>query len=389
MGVAFGLTPYHTPAFSRQPISPAGGRELAVLAWLYNDPMLMEGIFAALTTPFYADERIYFRKIEANMARYSRSLLAGMIVLGSTGEAVALDDAETRDVLRASAEAAAPEKVLIAGAGRESVKGTVALVEVAAALQYDAVLVRPPSYYATNLPAPAMLHYFRSVADRSPLPVILYNIPKCVPYQIPIELIAELAQHPNIIGIKDSSGSVDRIRDTVAATQNASRRTVPVTQVFEAVTTRMLSMPADAAGSFVSATELAVGAAIATAPPAAPPKARSKEVGFQVLCGSASALFESLKVGASGGILAFAACAPQACQEIYLAWKDHDLTLAEEKQRRIAHPNRRVVGELGIAGVKYACDFNGYYGGRPRAPLLGLSAQERAEVEQLLAQVRN
>jgi 4-hydroxy-2-oxoglutarate aldolase len=351
--------------------------------------MLLEGIFAALTTPFYPDERIYFRKIEANMARYSRSLLAGMIVLGSTGEAVALDDAETREVLRASVEAAAPDKVLIAGVGRESVKGTVTLAEVAAELQYDAVLVRPPSYYATNLPAPAMLNYFRSVADRSPLPVILYNIPKCVPYQIPIELIAELAQHPNIIGIKDSSGSVDRIRDTVAATQSVPRRTVPVTQIFEAVTARMLNAPADPSGSFVPATDLAVGTAIATAPPVAPPKTRSREVGFQVICGSASALFESLQAGATGGILAFAACAPQACQEIYLAWKDHDLALAAEKQKRIAAVNKRVVSEMGIAGVKYACDFNGYYGGRPRSPLLALSASEKAEVEHLLADTRN
>jgi 4-hydroxy-2-oxoglutarate aldolase len=365
--------------------------------------MLMEGVFAAITTPFYPDERIYFRKIEANVAHYSRSLLAGLVALGSTGEGVTLDDAESRDVLRAVAEPAAPEKVLVAGVGRESVKGTVALAEVAAELQYDAVLVRPPSYYATNLPAPAMLNYFRSVADRSPLPVILYNIPKCVPYQIPIELIAELAQHPNIIAIKDSSGSVDRIRDTVAATQNAPRRTVPVTQVFEAVTTRMMNAPADQSfaqtGSFVPATDLAasaalgVGAALATAPPAAPPKSRAsnrtREVGFQVLCGSGSVLFDSLQLGAVGGILAFGACAPQACQEIYLAWKDHDPALAAEKQKRIAAANKRIVVELGIAGIKYACDFNGFYGGRCRAPLLDLGAAQKAEMESLLAEIRN
>ena len=357
---------------------------------LYNIPMLMDGIFAALTTPFYPDERIYFRKIEANMAHYSRSLLAGMIVLGSTGEAILLDDAETRDVLRASADAAAPEKVLIAGVGRESVKATVELAEAAALLHYDAILVRPPSYYATNLPAPAMLNYFRSVADHSPLPVLLYNIPKCVPYQIPIELIAELAQHPNIIGIKDSSGSVDRIRSTVAATQNAPRRTVPVTQVFEAVTARMLLAPqSDATSTFVSAGDLAGGVAVAVPPPSVPIKTRSREVGFQVLCGSASVIFESLQAGAVGGILAFAACAPQACQEVYLAWKDHDLALAAEKQHRIAAANKRIVGELGIAGVKYACDFNGFYGGRPRSPLLALAAQEKVEVEALLAQIRN
>ncbi len=351
--------------------------------------MLMEGVFAAITTPFYPDERIYFRKIEANVEHYSRSLLAGLVALGSTGEAVTLDDAESRDVLRAVAESAAPEKVLVAGVGRESVRGTVALAEAAAELKFDVVLVRPPSYYATNLPAPAMLNYFRSVADHSPLPVLLYNIPKCVPYQIPIDLIAELAQHPNIIGIKDSSGSVDRIRDTVKATENAPRRTVPVTQVFEAVTTRMLTAPAEQTGSFVPAAELAGGVAIATAPPATPPKTRSREVGFQVLCGSGSVLFDSLELGAVGGILAFGACAPQACQEIYIAWKDHDPALAAEKQKRIAAANKRIVVELGIAGVKYACDFNGFYGGRCRAPLLGLSASEKGEVEALLAEVRN
>jgi 4-hydroxy-2-oxoglutarate aldolase len=351
--------------------------------------MLIEGVFAATTTPFYADERIYFRKLEANMTHYSRSLLSGMIVLGSTGEAIMLDDAESREVLRVAADATAPEKVLVAGVGRESVGATVALSEAAAEYRYDAVLVRPPSYYSGQLTAPAVLHYFRSVADRSPLPVLLYNIPKCVPYQIPIEIIAELANHPNIIGIKDSSGSVERIGATVAATRNALRRTVIVTPVFEAVTGRMLTPAAETGGSFVSAGELAGGSAVATAAPPVQIKTRSREVGFQVLCGSGSAVFASLEAGACGAILAFAACAPQACQEVYLAWKDHDPKLSVEKQQRIAAANNRIVGSLGIAGVKYACDFNGYYGGRPRSPLLGLTAEEKAEVEGLLNLIRN
>jgi dihydrodipicolinate synthase/N-acetylneuraminate lyase len=100
-------------------------------------------------------------------------------------------------------------------------------------------------------------------------------------------------------------------------------------------------------------------------------------------------MLASLELGACGGILALGACAPQACQEVYLAWKDHDLKLADEKQKRIAQPNKRVVGELGISGVKYACDFNGYYGGHSRAPLLDLTAEEKAEVESLLAEIRN
>src|SRR5271165_2059833 len=183
--------------------------------------MLLEGIFAAVPTPFYSDERVYFRKIEANMSRYSRSLLSGIVVLGSTGEAVELNDAESREVLRVASEAAAPEKVLIAGVGRESVKNTVDLAEAAAQFHYDAVLVRTPTYYSSQMSTAAVLHYFRSVADRSPLPVMLYNIPRCVPYSIPIEVIAELAQHPNIIGIKDSSGELARIGASVEATRNA------------------------------------------------------------------------------------------------------------------------------------------------------------------------
>ena len=350
----------------------------------------MEGIFAAVTTPFYSDERLNFRKLEANLAHYSRSLLAGMVVLGSTGEAVMLDDAESAEVLKVAADATAPEKVLIAGVGRESVKATVSLAEVAARLQYDAVLVRPPSYYAGQLSSAAILHYFRSVADRSPLPVLLYNIPKCVPYQIPVELVAELAGHPNIIGIKDSSGSIDRIKTQVELTRGAPRRTVTVTPIFEAVTGRMLTAkPEPAMGRFVAAGDLAGGTAVATAPPAVPIKTRTKEVGFQVLCGSGSAVLESLESGATGAILAFAACAPQACQEIYLAWKDHDLKLAEEKQKRIAGANQRIVGVLGIAGLKYALDFNGYYGGRARSPLLGVTAADKAEIEALLSEIRS
>jgi len=208
--------------------------------------MLIEGIFAAVPTPFYPDERVYFRKLEANMARYSRSLLAGMLLLGSTGEAPMLDDAESRDVLRTAADAAAPEKVLIAGVGRESVKATVELAEAVAGFNYDAVLVRIPTYYASQMSQAAVLHYFRCVADRSPLPVLIYNIPRCVPYNIPIELVAELAQHPNIIGIKDSSGSLERIQGAVALTHTAPRRTVIVTPVFEAVTARMLAPKAEA-----------------------------------------------------------------------------------------------------------------------------------------------
>ena len=366
--------------------------------------MLIEGIFAAVPTPFNPDERVYFRKLEAKVAHYSRSLLAGMLLLGSTGEAALLDDAESLEVLRVAAEAAAPEKVLIAGVGRESVKASVELAEAAAGFGYDAVLVRTPTYFAKQMSAAAVLHYFRSVADRSPLPVLLYSVPQCVPYEIPIELAAELAQHPNILGIKDSSGSVERISGLVKATADAARRTVTVTPIFEAVTGRMVTPKAGSEEALISIGGLldSVGKEhgiesnpgdknknVARVGHPAPIKTRTREIGFQVLCGSASALLGSLEAGASGGILALASCAPQACQEVYLAWKDHDPRLAAEKQERITAANLRIVGELGVAGLKYGCDFNGYYGGRARAPLLAVTAAQKLEIEGLLAGIRN
>jgi len=358
--------------------------------------MLLEGIFAPVTTPFYPDESLYLKKLEFNVARLSRTLLAGLVVLGSTGEAVALDDAETREVLRTAAQAAADDKVLIAGIGRESVHATVALAEFAAQHRYDAVLVRNPSYYRPQLTPAALLHYFRTVADRSPLPVILYSIPKFTAFEIPLEVIAELAQHPNILGLKESSGSVERVRDAVQATRLAPRRTATVTPIFEAVTGRMMAAKPAASGNFISAAGLALsgsnaegGVALAVAPPVPALKTRTREVGFQVLTGSAGNLKESLDAGASGAILAFATFAPEAAQEIYIAWKEHDDQLAQDRQKHIALASNVIGSKLGIPGIKYACDFNGYYGGKPRSPLLAVTAEVQGEIEALLAQIRN
>lgn len=352
--------------------------------------MLLEGIFAPATTPFYPDERVYLKKLEHNIARLSLTALSGVVVLGSTGESVALDDAETVDVLRVAAGAAAEEKMLIAGIGRESVSATLKLAEEAAGFQYDAVLVRNPSYYRPQLTEAALLHYFRSVADRSPLPVILYSIPKFTELEIPGAVVAELADHPNILGIKESSGRMERLRELVALTQKARTRTVTVTPVFEAVTGRMLLSKPAAGGSFISAEGLASGeGVIAVAPPAPAIKTRTREVGFQVLSGSTGNLKEALDAGVVGAILGFAPCAPQACQEVYTAWKEHDPALAAEKQARVAAASEVVASQYGIAGIKYGCDFNGYYGGKPRSPLLPLDAEEKARIEKALADIRN
>jgi 4-hydroxy-2-oxoglutarate aldolase len=352
--------------------------------------MLLEGIFAAITTPFYPDTRLYLRKLEHNVERYSRTPLSGLVVLGSTGEAVMLGDNETREVFHTAREAAAHDKVLIAGVGRESVVETLKLAEFAAEQSYDAVLVRTPNFYTPQLSNAAMLNYYRMVADASALPVILYNIPKFSKYDLPIEVIAELAFHPNIIGLKESSGKVERIAAAVAATKNSPRRKATVTEIFAAVTARMLDVqPSVDAATFVSAEMLGGGGALAMAPPRPTIKTRTKEVGFQVLSGSAGTLFDSLEAGASGAVLGLAGCAPQACHEVYTAWKEKDPVLAQEKQERIRHASARVGGELGIPGIKYACDLNGYYGGPTRMPLLPLTADVKAEVAEIMAGIRN
>ena len=354
--------------------------------------MLLEGIFPAVTTPFYPDGRLYLKKLEHNIERYSRTPAAGVVILGSTGEAVMLSDEESRQVLRTAREAAAPEKVLLAGVARESVAETLRLAEFAAEQQYDAVLARTPGYYAPQTGKLEILTYYRALADRSPLPMVIYSIPKYTHYEIPVEVIAELAQHPNIIGIKDSSGSVERIAALVAVTRDAPRRETPVTPTFAAFTTRMMLAAAAPPEHFVAAALLTGGAtaAVATAPPQVQVKAmRKKEAGFQVLTGAAGQLIDSLNAGASGGILAIAAFAPEGCQEIYTAWKDNDSALMANKQQRVVGPSAVVLAKFGVSGIKHACDLNGYYGGRPRLPLLPLNAEQQAEVARAIADLRN
>lgn len=352
--------------------------------------MLLQGIFPAVTTPFYPDGRVYYKKIEHNIDRYSRTPVAGMVVLGSTGEAVMLSDEERRDVLQASAEAAAPEKVLIAGTGSESVIETLKLTEHAASLKYDAALVRTPHFYRPQMKPEALLAFYRTVADCSPLPVLLYTVPPYTAYDLPLEVIVELAEHPNIIGIKESSGNVEKVAAMVQQTRHI-KRTAMVTDVMQAVTQRMLSGHTSGAqengGQLVSTEQLTGGAvAVATRPKI---KTRTREVGFQVLVGAAQTLLPSLQGGASGAVLAFAAPAPTICFEIYAAWKDNDIQMAQGKQASIVAASKRVVSELGIPAVKYAMDLNGHYGGPPRLPLLPLTAAQKSDVETMMAPFPN
>src|SRR5579872_1396075 len=356
--------------------------------------MLLEGIFPAISTPFYPDGRVYFRKIEHNVDRYSRTPVAGLVVLGSTGEAVMLSDAEQRDVLRVAREFAADEKVLIAGTGHESAEGTLALTEYASSLGYDVALVRTPSFYHPQMKTAHLVAYYHFVADRSPLPVLLYNVPCFTSYDLPAEVVLELASHPNILGIKDSGGSVEKVVQIVSGTKTI-RRTVNVTEIFRAATGRMLQSTAVSSGELLSVATLSKGNESGTnvsveALPVKPRfKMRQKDVGFQVLTGSAKNLKVSLEAGATGAVLGFAAAAPTACYEVYTAQKEGDAELATEKQRRIAKASARLSEELGVPALKYAMDLNGYYGGPCRLPFLPLTGALRGEIEILMSDIRH
>ena len=354
--------------------------------------MFLHGIFPPVTTPFYPEGNVYYKKLEHNVERYSKTPVAGIVVLGSTGEAVMLSDQEQRDVLKTAREFAAPTKVLIAGTGRESAIETLLLAEYAADLGYDAALIRTPHFYRAQMQPANILAFYRTVADRSPLPVIIYNVPPFTAYNMPPELVIELSEHPNIIGIKESSGDIEKIRLMVERTRHI-RRAALVTETFDAVTPRLLKA---SAGNNGQGGELVSVAALTGNKPSSSAvslvagiKTRQKEVGFQILAGAAQKLEPALQAGAVGGILAFADAVPTACYEIYAAWKEGDRELACLKQDRITKAAQRIGGELGVPGLKYGMDFNGYYGGPPRLPFLPLSADQKAEIETLLIDTRN
>jgi 4-hydroxy-2-oxoglutarate aldolase len=355
--------------------------------------MLLSGIFPPITTPFYPDGQVYYKKLEANVERYSRTPVAGIVVQGSTGEAILLSDQERRDVFKAAIAAAAPNKVMIAGTGIEAAIETLRLTEYAATLGYDAAMVRTPHYYKKQMHPANLLAFYRTVADQSALPIIIYNFPQATGYDIPAEVVIELAGHPNIAAIKESSGNLDKVKKMVEGTRQI-RRTATVTETFDAVTPRMLKAAASGnqnGGELVSVEALAGAAkpSSSAVTVVGKVKTRQKEVGFQVMVGAAHQLEPSLALGAVGAILALACPAPTACYEIYAAHKEGDAALAHEKQERVKLPAQRVVSELGVPGVKYAMDLNGYYGGPARLPFLPLTGDQKAEIEKLMANIRN
>ena len=359
--------------------------------------MLLEGVHVPLLTPFYPDGRVYVRKLEHNVRRLSLTPVAGLIALGPASEDAALSTDEKREILSTVASTAAPDKVLLAGIAEAGVSPALALAEHAATLLFDVILLRAPAahgipFWNSGEPTPELLTWFRTIADRSPLPILLAGT--AAGHTLPIATIAALAEHPNILGTLEESTHLSRIPSLKAATAHI-QRTATTTITFTAATTRMVRTPEQptAAGTFVNIADLATGTAVggaalavASAPPAL--KTRTKAVGHQLLWSRAADATEALHAGATGLLLETAASIPQAVFEIWAGYKDGDHALMREKQHRVAHAEPYLL-QHGTAALKAAAELSGYFGGRPRLPQLPITAAEQAEIIRLLDGMRS
>jgi len=277
--------------------------------------MDLSGIYPALTTPFDATGNFSAADFRHNLHRYNQTDLAGYVVLGSTGESVLLSDKETEAILATAKEAAAPGKRLLAGTGAESTAETIARTKRAAGLGYHAALVKTPYYYKPVYKPEVYVAHYRAVADASPIPILLYSVPQFTGVTLETPEILALSEHPNIIGMKDSSGSVQRTVEVVAGASSS----------------------------------------------------------FQMLTGAASVVVPSLAAGAVGGILALASAFPEKCAALYQLYRQKMVDQARELQGKLSIASKRVVSEAGIPGVKFVMDLRGYRGGNPRLPLLPLA----------------
>ena len=284
------------------------------------------GVFPPITTPFDRTTGdfapVQFRQ---NIERLLAAGVSGIVVSGSTGEAALLDADEQRRVVTVAREVMTNGAWLIAGTGGESTRETIALTRAAAAEGADAVLVRPPSYYSAGTSPTSLLAHFRAVADASPVPVLVYNIPKYTHMALPPSLLQQLASHERIIGVKDSSGDPKSVA--------AYREAVP---------------------------------------------------NWTVVVGGASLLLMALELGCQGGIIGVSCYAPGLCVQLVREFAHGNRAAASALQERITPLDKEIVGKLGPAGVKAAMDAAGLYGGPVRAPLAPLSDSDRERVQALV-----
>jgi 4-hydroxy-2-oxoglutarate aldolase len=285
----------------------------------------LSGIFPALVTPFQRG-KLALSGLKSNIKKLNRFDFAGYVVLGSTGEGILMDEQEGLRAIETVRAAAAPGKIVIAGTGSESSSGTIAFSNKAARAGADYSLVVTPFYYKAQMTAAALEAYYREVADRSKIPIILYTVPKFTGLELPLQTIAAMATHPNVIGLKDSSGNVSAISEAL--------------------------------------------------------KACPQE--FCLLQGHGSLLFSALLLGAKGGILALSNMAPGETVEIFKLFQAGDYEKAREMQLRLLPVNQKIVGGYGVPGIKCAVEMLGYAGGDPRPPLRPVNREARDSIRQIL-----
>jgi 4-hydroxy-2-oxoglutarate aldolase len=288
-----------------------------------NKPL--KGVYIALTTPFVG-ESVSAARMRDNVRKYNRTGVAGYLVLGSTGESVSLTDGESEKLVEAVVAAGAPGKKILAGTARESTRATVEFTRRAARFGIAAALVRPPSYYKSRMSREALRKHYLAVAEASPVPVLIYNIPQNTGVPLDPRLIVDLSSHPNIAGLKESSGSLSYLGEIV---RDLPRR-------------------------------------------------------FHYFLGSGHVVYPGLEMGADGAILAVANAAPELSAEIYAFFKAGDGKGARERQLDLIPLNRTLTEKCGIPGLKYAQDLRGYYGGPARLPLLPPDRAAKKEIAAVL-----
>ena len=288
----------------------------------------LRGVFPPIPTPFDAQGEVALGALVENLERWNQYDLAGYVVLGSNGEAVYLTGQEKLHVLETVRRAIPADKLMIAGTGCESTRETIALTRQAAQVGADVALVLTPHYYGSKMTPDSLVRHYQAVADGSPIPILLYNVPGFTHVDVDAATVARAACHPNVVGIKDSGGNMAKLADVV-------RLTGP---------------------------------------------------DFQVLAGSAGFFLAGLAVGAVGGVLALANVAPQECIGIHRLFKAGQWEEAAELQRRLVPVNAAVTARFGVAGLKAAMDMLGYYGGPVRPPLLDLTDAERHVLRGILVE---
>ena len=289
----------------------------------------MRGIIPPLVTPFDAQGRLDRAAFEANLDAYASSELGGYLVLGSNGEASSLDEGEKLDLVR-TARGRAGGRFVLVGTGLEATAATIALTARVADAGADAVLVLTPHYYKPQMTADVLRGHFEAVADASPVPVYLYSVPAFTGIPFPAALAAAMAPHPNVAGLKESSGDLGLM-----------------------------------------------GRILASVPPT-----------FAVACGSAPVLYPALCLGAVAGVLAVACCAPDAAAAVYRAFVEGDHERARRLQLALTPLATAVTATYGVPGLKLAMDVAGLRGGFPRRPLLPAPPSARDELQRLLSQAR-